>query len=103
MNFINKAAFPFKIQTDINDEPFLIKNGNFKFKTIVKTPELHQLVVIKAKDLKDRNNVLLSGVKEISVAPKENCDDDSDYLDVIVTSKLGRYSTVVSYIYQCTN
>ena len=89
MDFTNKADIPFKIHTNINEEPFLIQNRNFKLKITVKAPNLHQLVVIKATDLEDRDTVLLSGLKEISLIPKSNCDDDSDYLKVTVTSKPG--------------
>ena len=89
VHFINKAGIPFEIKTDLSDEPYLIKQGNLRFKDVVKKPELHRLVIFRASDPMNKYKVLLSGGSEITVTPSPNCDDEIHYLEVLVTSKPG--------------
>jgi hypothetical protein len=100
INFINKAAIPFYIETDIKNEPYLIDGGDFKLRTTIKKPELHQHVTFKGKDPSGKNTILLSGTSGITVEPKTSCKDEKDFFDVTVTSKPGMTYHPIQKLYQ---
>ncbi|XP_048587703.1 uncharacterized protein LOC116610670 isoform X2 [Nematostella vectensis] len=84
IKFINKEFITFKLITDVNDKEYLVSEGVFKLRVIVKRPELHPQVLFKAEDPKEERRILLNGDKTIAVVPKQQCDD---YLSVEVSSK----------------
>ncbi|EDO32108.1 predicted protein [Nematostella vectensis] len=86
VEFINKELITFKLITDVNNKEYLVSEGVFKLRVIVKRPELHPQVSFKAEDLKGERRILLNGDKTIAVVPKQQCDD---FLSVEVSSSKG--------------
>ncbi|XP_048575561.1 uncharacterized protein LOC116603955 isoform X1 [Nematostella vectensis] len=89
IEFKNTKLITFKLITDVNDKEYLVSEGVFKLRVIVKRPELHPQVLFKAEDPNGERRILLNGDKTIAVVPKEQCDD---YLSVEVTSKKATFS-----------